>query len=80
MKLALTFQESWRRVVAAAVLLDIPTPALSSALAFYTGYTSEVLPANIIQVTGFSLASLRSKVYIDSFASFWWYPVVRRFA
>jgi 6-phosphogluconate dehydrogenase len=40
---------AWRRVVATAVELGIPTPALSSALAFYDGYRRERLPANMIQ-------------------------------
>jgi 6-phosphogluconate dehydrogenase len=42
-------QNSWRRVIAQAVLSGIPTPAMSSALAFYDGYRSERLPANLIQ-------------------------------
>jgi 6-phosphogluconate dehydrogenase len=40
---------AWRRVVATAVTAGIPTPALSSALAFYDGYRSARLPANLIQ-------------------------------
>jgi 6-phosphogluconate dehydrogenase len=40
---------AWRRVVAAAVLAGVPTPAMSSALAFYDGYRSGRLPANLIQ-------------------------------
>lgn len=43
-------QESWRHVVANAVTLGIPTPAFSTALAFYDGFRSETLPANLIQV------------------------------
>ena len=31
-------QESWRKVVAEAVTLGIPTPAFSTALAFFDGY------------------------------------------
>jgi 6-phosphogluconate dehydrogenase len=42
-------QHAWRRVVAQAVLSGIPTPAMSSALAFYDGYRSERLPANLLQ-------------------------------
>jgi len=42
-------QESWRKVVSTAVLLGIPIPAFSSALAFYDGYRSEKLPANLLQ-------------------------------
>lgn len=42
-------QAAWRRVIATAVTNGIPVPALSSALAFYDGYRSERLPANMIQ-------------------------------
>lgn len=42
-------QESWRRVVSTAVTLGIPTPAFSTALAFFDGYRSASLPANLIQ-------------------------------
>ena len=40
---------AWRRVVKTAVELGIPVPALSTALAFYDGYRSERLPANLLQ-------------------------------
>ncbi|MBC6423821.1 MAG: hypothetical protein GDA38_21680 [Hormoscilla sp. SP12CHS1] len=36
-------QESWRKVVSAAVLQGIPCPAFSTALAFYDGYRLEML-------------------------------------
>jgi len=42
-------QASWRKVVAQAVLLGVPTPCFSTALAFYDGYRSKQLPANLIQ-------------------------------
>jgi 6-phosphogluconate dehydrogenase len=42
-------QGAWRRVVAAAVTLGIPMPAIGSALAYYDGYRSERLPANLLQ-------------------------------
>lgn len=42
-------QASWRKVVASAVEWGIPTPAFSSALAFYDGYRSGKLPANLLQ-------------------------------
>jgi 6-phosphogluconate dehydrogenase len=42
-------QDAWRKVIAKAVELGIPVPAFSSALAYYDGYRSEVLPANVIQ-------------------------------
>ncbi len=41
--------ESWRQVVATATLAGIPIPALSSALSYFDGYTSERLPANLLQ-------------------------------
>ncbi len=42
-------QDSWRRVVAAAATLAIPMPATSAALAYYDGYRTERLPANLLQ-------------------------------
>ncbi|HEX9847157.1 MAG TPA: NADP-dependent phosphogluconate dehydrogenase, partial [Acidimicrobiia bacterium] len=39
----------WRRVVAAAVRAGIPTPAYSSALAYFDGMRSKRLPADLIQ-------------------------------
>ncbi|WP_340122292.1 decarboxylating NADP(+)-dependent phosphogluconate dehydrogenase [Methylobacter svalbardensis] len=41
--------EGWRRAVILGIELSIPTPALSSALAYYDGYRSEKLPANLLQ-------------------------------
>ena len=42
-------QAAWRRVVARAVEMGIPVPAMSSALAFYDGYRHERLSANLLQ-------------------------------
>jgi len=42
-------QKSWRKVVAQSVLLGVPTPCFSTALAFFDGYRSKKLPANLIQ-------------------------------
>ncbi|KXN89829.1 6-phosphogluconate dehydrogenase, decarboxylating [Leucoagaricus sp. SymC.cos] len=42
-------QPGWRRINAQAVLWGIPTPAFSTALAFFDGYRSEILPANLVQ-------------------------------
>lgn len=42
-------QKGWRNVLTTAISLGIPTPALSTALAFYDGYRSERLPANLLQ-------------------------------
>jgi 6-phosphogluconate dehydrogenase len=40
---------SWRNVVATAAKKGIPVPAFSTALAFYDGYRSATLPANLLQ-------------------------------
>ena len=42
-------QAGWRRVCAAAVMNGIPVPAISSALAYFDGYRSDRLPANLLQ-------------------------------
>jgi len=42
-------QTGWRKAIQLAVELGIPTPAFSSALAFYDGYRSATLPANLLQ-------------------------------
>ena len=42
-------QAAWRRVVAKAIELGIPTPTMSSALAFFDGYRRDWLPANLLQ-------------------------------
>lgn len=40
---------SWRKAVIHAIEIGVPTPAFSTALAFYDGYRSENLPANLLQ-------------------------------
>jgi 6-phosphogluconate dehydrogenase len=42
-------QTGWRKTIANAALLGIPTPCMSSALAFYDGYRRDRLPANLLQ-------------------------------
>jgi len=42
-------QSAWRRTITKAVKMGIAVPAFSSALAFYDGYRSERLPANLLQ-------------------------------
>jgi 6-phosphogluconate dehydrogenase len=42
-------QAAWRNVVTSAIRLGVPTPAFSSALAYYDGYRSARLPANLLQ-------------------------------
>jgi 6-phosphogluconate dehydrogenase len=43
------YQESWRKALVGAIELGVPTPAFSTALAFYDGYRTERLPANLLQ-------------------------------
>lgn len=40
---------AWRKVVAKSVENGIPMPCMSSAIAFLDGYTTECLPANLLQ-------------------------------
>jgi len=40
---------SWRKVVSEGVLMGIPLPCFSTALAFFDGYRNEMLPANLLQ-------------------------------
>ena len=42
-------QQSWRNVIAAAVVNGIPAPTLTSALEYYDGYRCDRLPANLLQ-------------------------------
>jgi len=42
-------QDNWRKVVSLAALHGVSTPAFMSALAYYDGYRSKVLPANLLQ-------------------------------
>ena len=42
-------QTNWRLVVSEAIRLGIPTPAFSSAIAYYDSYRRERLPANLLQ-------------------------------
>jgi 6-phosphogluconate dehydrogenase len=43
------YQGAWRKAVIHAIGFGVPTPAFSTALAFYDGYRSERLPANLLQ-------------------------------
>jgi 6-phosphogluconate dehydrogenase len=44
-----SYQQSWRHVVAVAAENGLPVPAFMSALAYYDGYRSARLPANLLQ-------------------------------
>jgi 6-phosphogluconate dehydrogenase len=43
------YQEAWRKAIIRAVGFGVPTPAFSTALAFYDGYRTARLPANLLQ-------------------------------
>ncbi len=42
-------QANWRKVIGMAVKVGIPTPAFSTALAYFDSYRCERLPANLLQ-------------------------------
>jgi 6-phosphogluconate dehydrogenase len=42
-------QANWRKVIALAVECGVPTPTFSASLAYYDGYRSARLPANLLQ-------------------------------
>jgi 6-phosphogluconate dehydrogenase len=42
-------QPAWRRAIVQAIELGVPTPAFSTALAFFDGYRCARLPANLLQ-------------------------------
>ena len=44
-----TAEPGWRRVLSLAVQAGVPAPCLSTALAYFDGYRSERLPANVLQ-------------------------------
>jgi len=48
-KLLNEYQDSWRKAIIHAIGFGVPTPAFSTALAFFDGYRSERLPANLLQ-------------------------------
>ena len=43
------YQPSWRKAIVHAIEIGVPTPAFTTALAFYDGYRTERLPANLLQ-------------------------------
>ncbi len=43
------YQAAWRRAVISGVKGGVPTPAFTTALAFYDGYRTARLPANLLQ-------------------------------
>jgi 6-phosphogluconate dehydrogenase len=43
------YQDSWRSALVHAIQAGVPTPAFSTALAFFDGYRTARLPANLLQ-------------------------------
>jgi 6-phosphogluconate dehydrogenase len=43
------YQGAWRSALSSAIAIGVPTPAFSTALAFYDGYRAARLPANLLQ-------------------------------
>ena len=48
-RVLIEYQPAWRSAVVHAVQYGVPTPAFSTALAFYDGYRTGRLPANLLQ-------------------------------
>jgi 6-phosphogluconate dehydrogenase len=48
-KVLIDYQPSWRRAITQAIECGVPTPAFTTALAFYDGYRTARLPANLLQ-------------------------------
>jgi 6-phosphogluconate dehydrogenase len=42
-------EDGWRKAIILGIEMGIPTPAFSSALAYFDGYRTERLPANLLQ-------------------------------
>jgi 6-phosphogluconate dehydrogenase len=45
----LNYQPAWRRAILQAIQYGVPLPAFTTALAFYDGYRTARLPANLLQ-------------------------------
>lgn len=43
------YQGDWRKVISLAVSAGVPVPAFTSAISYYDGYRSSMLPANLLQ-------------------------------
>jgi len=48
-KVLIDYQAAWRRAIMQAIQCGVPTPAFTTALAFYDGYRTARLPANLLQ-------------------------------
>ena len=45
----INYQPAWRQAILQAIQYGVPMPAFTTALAFYDGYRTERLPANLLQ-------------------------------
>ena len=45
----LSSEDGWRSIVAYTAMTGVPSPCFSTALAYFDGYRSERLPANLLQ-------------------------------
>lgn len=60
----------WRKVVAKSIEIGIPMPCMASAITFLDGYTSEKLPANLLQAQRDILGHTLMSVLIDHVVNF----------
>ena len=66
---------AWRKVAAAACEYGIPAPTMTSALSYFDGYTTERLPANLLQAQrdyfGAHTYELLDKLRVEFFHTNW---------
>lgn len=43
------YQDDWRTALSKSIMAGIPSPAMTSAIAYYDAYRTETLPANLLQ-------------------------------
>jgi 6-phosphogluconate dehydrogenase len=43
------YQNDWRTALSKSIMAGIPSPAMTSAIAYYDAYRTETLPANLLQ-------------------------------
>ena len=63
-------QAGWRKVIALAVTNGIPAQGFSAAMAYYDGYRSADLPANLLKANEIILARILTSVKISRAVSF----------
>jgi 6-phosphogluconate dehydrogenase (decarboxylating) len=63
------YQASWRKAIVHAIEIGVPTPAFSTALAFYDGYRTARLPANLFRRSATSSARTPTSEWTSRAAS-----------